>query len=835
MDADADGPFSQTFPGAFPVHPVGLIQHGQRHQHHGQCMLRMFFGQSRRAHVGVPDGLDLLDAESIGEPVEGPEEPVQVAHQARVPQLGTEPGEALEVAEQHRARRVAVRLGLAVLAQFQRRALREDVQQQTFAAVLFLGQFARALAYHALQPFPVAPELARAQLHEAEDQQDACATRGRLESRGAPDRGFHGEAEAEGLLVPDPARIACDHLEGVLPGLQVAVRHAVLFRDGGPVRIVAVQEVLVADLLRVGQRHAHEGEGQLVLVVRKHQSAGKSLGVHAIAPRAPVHFLVEELKPRQPGAGLVRVAEHVVGLVAGEALHGAEPQRAVQRVQEACVPEGLHTGKAFLGPVVVDVDHVLLEFVEHHVVEPQTCADPQVLHLVQQHLFHIGVAQSLGGTHASGQGQGIESRSPQAEEAMPLTATPQIAHAIAHQGSVGVGRRHGDRHRFPRHTPGVQVQEAGRGGDPDRISGRCHRVHGCRQRHAHHLSVTRRTQEPIAGARPDAALPVGDQEVGAAIAGPARAQVHEPVVAEHEGPFMLGAHDHPARAVAGQGKHEGVHQPFVGSVPGKHLAVEMGHATSVGADPDIAVAGALHGAHDARPKTIAIGEVDEGQAHELARAAILRADPHGPGTVLVEGADVVVAKSVACGEGAGIGQVVQPAFQHHQAHRGADPDGTMPAAQQALHPVRGQHVGGVQAVCQAIFQDPGTHSGSHHQTGAVGEHGGGLRAGGDGQQPGATFLVQHDPLVRGGPDGGAHPGHAVHAQTGQLRDGLPGSGFGRCGAPGAHGPAGDPQPVLGIHQHAGDLGVAKRLGAGLHEAALVPPHHAASEPDPQGA
>jgi len=124
----------------------------------GRGVLRV--GQAAGAHVGIADGLDLLDAAAGDDLVEGLEAGVEFGQQFRRPHLGAHGGESLEIGEQHGDLVEVLGLGGAVALQFFGHLLRQDVQQQLLGSVPLLAQFRRAFAHFLVQLIALAGEQA---------------------------------------------------------------------------------------------------------------------------------------------------------------------------------------------------------------------------------------------------------------------------------------------------------------------------------------------------------------------------------------------------------------------------------------------------------------------------------------------------------------------------------------------------------------------------------------------------------------------------------------------------------------------------------------------------
>jgi len=77
MDADAQS-YRRTVDGGKDV--TGAVRHGQGERGHLSRVVRIVDGQSGRAHVRIPDGLDLIQLELVCQMVHDTIQPIQNAN-----------------------------------------------------------------------------------------------------------------------------------------------------------------------------------------------------------------------------------------------------------------------------------------------------------------------------------------------------------------------------------------------------------------------------------------------------------------------------------------------------------------------------------------------------------------------------------------------------------------------------------------------------------------------------------------------------------------------------------------------------------------------------------
>jgi hypothetical protein len=128
------------------------VAHRQRHVGDGGRVVRVAVVEAARHHVGVADGLDLLQAEFLGQLVEGGEDAVEHGeHLGRRHALG-DVGEVHDVGEHHGHVGEAVGDGLVAALQPLGHRAGQDVEQQPFRSLLLDLQQAVGLGEPRLRP-----------------------------------------------------------------------------------------------------------------------------------------------------------------------------------------------------------------------------------------------------------------------------------------------------------------------------------------------------------------------------------------------------------------------------------------------------------------------------------------------------------------------------------------------------------------------------------------------------------------------------------------------------------------------------------------------------------
>ena len=132
--ADADAHFQVGF--VDDEIAAQQLTHGQGHVGDGVGIVCLFVVEAARHHVGVPDGLDLLQAETLGHLVERREDPVQHGEHLGRRHAAGDLGEVDDVGEHHRHVGEAVGNGLVAVLQPLRHRTGKDVEQQALGALL---------------------------------------------------------------------------------------------------------------------------------------------------------------------------------------------------------------------------------------------------------------------------------------------------------------------------------------------------------------------------------------------------------------------------------------------------------------------------------------------------------------------------------------------------------------------------------------------------------------------------------------------------------------------------------------------------------------------------
>ena len=132
MDAYAHLPCLLPLGATFRIHAVNEVPdlHGGMYHTFGMAIVR--HGNAARAHVGVADGLDLLQTVLLDDLVEGPETIIQFRnHFLRGEPVGDD-GETFEIREQDGDALIKSRRSRSRLLQLLRHLGRQDVQQEAF-------------------------------------------------------------------------------------------------------------------------------------------------------------------------------------------------------------------------------------------------------------------------------------------------------------------------------------------------------------------------------------------------------------------------------------------------------------------------------------------------------------------------------------------------------------------------------------------------------------------------------------------------------------------------------------------------------------------------------
>ncbi len=149
MHTDADLEVREAFRGLQRFAFGDEVAHLQRGVDHIGGVRGVGRGQATSGHVGIADGLDLLDAVLRHDVVESTEALVDVAHEFFRCELFAHGGEALEVGEQDGDLIDVYRLCGAFLFQFFRHFLGQDVQEQFITAPAGLRDLVALSPHHA--------------------------------------------------------------------------------------------------------------------------------------------------------------------------------------------------------------------------------------------------------------------------------------------------------------------------------------------------------------------------------------------------------------------------------------------------------------------------------------------------------------------------------------------------------------------------------------------------------------------------------------------------------------------------------------------------------------
>ncbi len=234
-------------------------------------------------------------------------------------------------------------------------------------------EFLRAFG-HSLFELPLPPlKRPRAPANHADDEPDATQRAQEVKPVRLPEGRGDGEREGGRRRIPGAAAAARLHLEGVRTGREVRIGGPPLGLGGRPLRVEAVQFVLVPHLRRGAVVQAGESENEVVAVRREAQPDWEAApGGLPVGVGGPVGDAGEEPKPvhvyRWGGSG----GAVLRGDVARKAVPRTKPQRAVFggmrgvlggfRAEETvlrAVGPNRHCARALVGLDVEPVDALL--------------------------------------------------------------------------------------------------------------------------------------------------------------------------------------------------------------------------------------------------------------------------------------------------------------------------------------------------------------------------------------------------------------------------------------------------------------------------------------------